>query len=70
MGSVNGFIDNALLIKVNEELDGEAFENRLKTQLIPNLPENCIIILDNAQTHSKHHSSIEIQSPTNQKTFY
>ncbi len=40
--SVNGFVDNALLIKVNEELNGDAFEKWLTTQLLPNLPENPI----------------------------
>jgi transposase len=61
-GSVNGFVENTGLILVDQEINGETFENWLKNKLLPNLPEKSIICLDNAQTHSKQYSQIPNQN--------
>jgi hypothetical protein len=66
-GSVNGFIKNAELILVDKELKAESFEKWLTEQLLPNLPKNSIIVLDNASTHSRQYSRIPTQA--NNKKF-
>ncbi|CAG4974205.1 unnamed protein product [Colias eurytheme] len=60
-GSESGFVDGALLMfKANsktgdyhDQMNTENFSKWLKEKLIPNIPPNCIIVMDNAPYHSK-----------------
>lgn len=59
-GSEDGFVEGAgLLFKAkskkgdyHDEMDGNNFTKYLKEKLIPNLPENSILVMDNASYHS------------------
>jgi transposase len=59
-GSENGFIPGALLIKssttasedYHKEMDGFGFENWFRQSLLPNIPNDSIIVMDNASYHS------------------
>jgi len=66
-GSKDGFVPNAELILVNKELNGENFEKWISEQLLPNIPKQSIIVLDNAPTHSKRKHSVPTQQ--NNKKF-
>ncbi len=52
---------------MDKELKAESFEKWLTEQLLPNLPKNSIIVLDNASTHSRQYSRIPTQA--NNKKF-
>lgn len=64
-GYENGFIPNALLTFKSEsksgdnhdDIDYKIYEKWLRTQLIPNLPPNSVVVLDNASHHNKEYES-------------
>ena len=66
-GSENGFIKKAEHIIMNSELNAFKFENWLKDKLLPYLPVNSAIILDNASTHSRQYNRPPVKS-SNMKT--
>lgn len=59
-GSEDGFVEGAgLLFKAkskkgdyHDEMDGNNFTKYLKEKLLPNMPENSILVMDNASYHS------------------
>lgn len=59
-GGEEGFIPNALLIfksgtksgDYHDEMNHQNFRKWLETQLIPNLPQNCVVVMDNASYHN------------------
>ncbi|KAJ8712954.1 hypothetical protein PYW08_008258 [Mythimna loreyi] len=59
-GGENGFIDGALLMfksktktgDYHDEMNGANFTKWINERLIPNLPKNAIIVMDNAPYHS------------------
>ena len=59
-GSENGFLQNSLLIfqagrvtgDYHGQMDARNFEIWLRNQLLPNLPDNSVVIMDNAPYHS------------------
>jgi len=65
-GSVDGFIENAYLILVNEGLNSESFEKWLSEKLFSNLPKKSIIVLNNVTTHSRYYSQIPTQASNKQ----
>jgi len=60
LGSKDGFVRNALLLKdsktacedYHREMDGHGFANWFRKSLIPNIPKDSIILMDNASYHS------------------
>lgn len=60
--SETGFIPNALLTFIagiktadyHDNMNLENYEKWLRTQLIPNLPRNSVVVVDNAYYHNKH----------------
>lgn len=62
-GSENGWIPGGLLISsksmknssadYHEDMDSKLFENWFRDQLLPNIPENSVIVMDNASYHSR-----------------
>ena len=48
-GDEDGFIPNAELIVYKKELNSEDFENYMEFQLMPNIPENSIVIMITVQ---------------------
>ena len=60
-GSENGFIDGASLVfkaktsqgDYHDEMNGENFMRWLREKLIPNLPPNTVLIVDNAPYHNR-----------------
>jgi transposase len=63
-GSENGFIAGAEHISINSEINGEIFENWMKTNFLPKLPPNSVVIYDNAATHSVRYNKPPVQSST------
>lgn len=67
-GSKNGFIPNALLLSAknikqssadyHEDMTAELFEKWAKQQLLPNVPPNSVIVMDNASYHSRLETKI------------
>lgn len=59
-GNENGFVPGALLIfksgsksgDYHDDMNYENFKQWLQTQLIPNLPKNAVIVMDNASYHN------------------
>ena len=59
-GGYEGFVENGMLIfqskktgDYHEEMDSERFEKWFSEQLLPKLPTNSIIVMDNAPYHSR-----------------
>ena len=62
-GSENGFVPNALLLSAknisqssadyHEDMTADLFEKWFSEQLLPNIPPNSVIVLDNASYHSR-----------------
>lgn len=62
-GNENGFVPNALLLSAknvkdssadyHQDMNAELFEKWLTEQLVPNIPPNSVIVLDNASYHSR-----------------
>jgi hypothetical protein len=60
----NGWIPGALLLSAkniancsadyDQDMDGALFETWFKHQLLPNVPCNSVIVMDNARYHSRH----------------
>lgn len=67
-GSATGFVPNALLMfkagtktgDYHENMNYNNYEKWLRTQLIPNLPPNSVVVVDNAPYHNK----LEEKAPT------
>lgn len=62
-GSVAGFVPNALLTfkagsksgDYHDNMNYENYEKWLKNQLIPNIPPNSVVVVDNASYHNKQY---------------
>ena len=62
-GGENGFVPNALLLSAkniaqssadyHEDMTGDLFEKWFVDQLLPNIPPNSVIVMDNAPYHSR-----------------
>lgn len=62
-GYANGWIPGALLLSAknikncsadyHQEMDGPLFETWFENQLLPNVPANSVIVMDNAKYHSR-----------------
>lgn len=62
-GNENGFVKNALLLSAkniakssadyHEDMTAQLFEKWFLEQLLPNIPSNSVIVLDNASYHSR-----------------
>lgn len=57
-GSEAGFVPNALLIfkskpETHDDMNFTNYEKWLRTQLIPNLSPNSVVVIDNAPYHNK-----------------
>lgn len=69
-GSKNGFVPNAKLIfksksnsaDYHDEMNGDCFISWFESQLLPNLPPNSCIIMDNASYHSMQEQRIPTMS--------
>ena len=69
-GSEFGFIPNSLLMcgkslskaspDYHQDMNSDVFESWLEKQLLPNLPQKCVLIIDNASYHSRQ----EVKVPT------
>ena len=70
-GSEFGFITNSLLMcgkslskasagYYHQDMNSDVFESWLEKQLLPNLPQECVLIIDNASYHSRQ----EVKVPT------
>jgi hypothetical protein len=55
-GSENGFVEGTEEIFINSEINGGKFENWLQNKLLPNLPPNSVVVLDNDSTHSRQYN--------------
>ena len=44
----------------HQDMNSDVFESWLEKQLLPNLPQKCILIIDNASYHSRQ----EVKVPT------
>jgi len=70
-GGENGFVKEAKLVFLakkgkedyHDEMDGARFEKWFEEQLIPNLPANSVIVMDNAPYHS-----VKVEKLPNTKT--
>lgn len=62
-GSENGFVPNALLIfksgtksgDYHDDMNFQNYEKWLRNQLIPNLPRESVVVVDNAAYHNKQY---------------
>ena len=69
-GSEFGFIPNSLLMcgkslskasaDYHQDMNSDVFESWLEKQLLPNLPQKCVLIIDSASYHSRQ----EVKVPT------
>ncbi|CAH0717739.1 unnamed protein product, partial [Brenthis ino] len=55
--SETGCVPNALLTFRSCAMTYEYYEKWIRSQLIPNLPENSVVVVDNAPYHNKQHES-------------
>lgn len=55
--SETGCVPNALLVFRSFAMTYENYEKWLRSQLIPNLPENSVVVVNNASYHNKQHES-------------
>jgi len=61
VGSVNGFLDNCELVfrgknlnkDYHTEMNSIVFEDWVENKLLSNLPQNSIVVMDNASYHSR-----------------
>jgi transposase len=63
-GSENGWVEGSLLLSAknikdcsadyHQDMDGALFESWFQNQLLPNIPQNSVIVMDNAKYHSRH----------------
>ncbi|MGH9701391.1 MAG: transposase, partial [Candidatus Acidiferrales bacterium] len=71
-GNENGFVPNALLLSAkniknssadyHEDMTANLFEKWFSEQLLPNIPPNSVIVMDNASYHSRILNKIPNQS--------
>jgi hypothetical protein len=69
-GSENGWIEGSLLLSAknikycsanyHQDVDGALIESWFQNQLLPNIPQNLVIIMDNA----KYHSRLTVKKPS------
>lgn len=74
-GSENGFVPNALLLSAkqikkcsadyHEDMTAPLFETWFSEQLLPNIPKNSVIVMDNASYHSRQ--KVKIPSKATKK---
>src|SRR5277367_3605545 len=73
-GSKHGFVNGGLLVfhakksktDYHEEMDGTRFENWFQQQLLPNIPSNSVIVMDNASYHSVREEKVPTMSSKKQ----
>ena len=46
----------------HQEMNSDVFESWLEKQLLPNLPQKCVLIIDNASYHSRQEVKVPIQA--------
>lgn len=46
----------------HQDMNAEVFESWLEKQLLPNLPEKCVLVIDNASYHSRQDQKIPTQA--------
>jgi hypothetical protein len=46
----------------HEEMDAKRFENWFSGQLLPNIPPNSVIVIDNASYHTKQENKVPTKS--------
>ena len=71
-GSKFGFIPNSLLMcgkslskasaDYHQDMNSDVFESWLEKQLFPNLPQKCVLIIDNASYHSRQKVKVPTQA--------
>ena len=69
-GSENGWVPNAELVfqsggtsdDYHKDMDHQEFERWFKNQLLPNIPVNSIIAMDNASYHSRRYEPLPTSS--------
>ena len=76
-GSEFGFIPNILLMcgkslskasaDYHQDMNSDVFESWLEKQLLPNLPQKCVLIIDNARYHSRQEDKVPTQATKKQK---
>ena len=87
-GSENGFIPNALLLSAkkianssldyHQDTDATLFEDWFQNRLLPNVPKNSVIVMDNASYHSRqlnkvpnsNNTKVEIQNYMMENNIY
>ncbi|XP_049779793.1 uncharacterized protein LOC126176676 [Schistocerca cancellata] len=70
IGSKDGFLPNAQLVykagcatgDYHGQMNYENFSNWISNKVIPNLPPNCVIVMDNASYHNKEHNKAPTRS--------
>ena len=76
-GSEFGFIPNSLLMcgkslskasaDYHQGVNSDVFESWLEKQLLPNLPQKCVLIIDNASYYSRQEVKVPTQATKKQK---
>ena len=74
-GSESGWIPNTTLIfkskkntgDYHDEMTSEHFEEWFSESLIPNVPTNSLIVMDNATYHSRHIEPLPVKSWTKKR---
>ena len=74
-GGENGWIPNTTLIfrskkntgDYHDEMTADHFEEWFGTKLLPNVPPNSLIVMDNASYHSRRSDPVPVKSWTKQK---
>ena len=51
----------------HDEMTGEHFEEWVRDKLLPNLPPNCLIVMDNASYHSRQSEEVPTKCWTKAK---
>jgi hypothetical protein len=65
-GGQGGFIKNRHLILKNTEVDSMTFEDWIENVLMPEVPENSVVIYDNCSVHSRQYNKTP-NSSTNKR---
>ncbi|KAG8227918.1 hypothetical protein J437_LFUL011846 [Ladona fulva] len=69
-GNDQGFVENARLVypakkntgDYHDEMDSRRFEEWFKSQLLPNIKEDPVVVMDSASYHSRKREKIPISS--------
>lgn len=65
-GGQGGFIKNSHLILKNTEVDSSTFEDWIENVLMPEVPENSVVIYDNCSVHSRQYNKTPNSSTNKQ----